>query len=141
MFKVSVIIPIFNVGHFLNKAVKSALAQPEVDEVILIEDGSKDDSLKVCQNLKAQYNNIVLLRHPKGENKGVGHSRNLGIVTAKNEFIAFLDADDWYLPDRFIIDKILFENPSIMATYSYRQLNIQMVKLSCLAAKKISLKL
>ncbi|WP_339925660.1 glycosyltransferase family 2 protein [uncultured Cyclobacterium sp.] len=118
MFKVSVIIPIYNVSSFLKKAVESALAQPEVDEVILIEDGSKDDSLKVCRNLKAEYNNIVLLRHPEGENKGVGHSRNLGIVKAKNEYIAFLDADDWYLPDRFVEDKILFKNTSIMATFS-----------------------
>lgn len=102
----------------MKKAVKSALAQSEVDEVILIEDGSKDDSLKVCQNLKAEYNKIELLRHPEGGNKGVGHSRNLGIVKAKNEFIAFLDADDWYLPGRFVKDKILFNDPSIFATFS-----------------------
>lgn len=118
MFKVSVIIPVFNVAHFVNEAVHSALSQPEVGEVILIEDGSKDQSLKVCKKLSLEFENVRLLSHPQGRNLGVCHSRNLGIKNAKFDFIAFLDADDWYLPSRFLRDSVLFENPDVMAVYS-----------------------
>jgi len=118
VFKVSVIIPVYNVALFVEKAVKSALAQPEVGEVILIEDGSKDECLNICRELTTKNEKIVLLRHPDGKNRNVCHSRNLGIINAKFEFIAFLDADDWYLPGRFSQDKILFENPEVMTTFS-----------------------
>jgi GT2 family glycosyltransferase len=73
----------------------------EVSEVLLIEDNSPDDSLAVCQALAREYNKVKLLRHPDGGNHGAGASRNLGIRHARCDYIAFLDADDWYLPNRF----------------------------------------
>nr|WP_170857004.1 glycosyltransferase family 2 protein [Algoriphagus locisalis] len=118
MFQVSVIIPVYNVGHFVEEAVKSALTQSEVAEVILVDDGSKDNSLSVCQRLSREYERVKLFTHEGGKNLGVCQSRNLGIRMAKHKFIAFLDADDWYFPARFAKDKVLFSNPAVMAVFS-----------------------
>lgn len=100
-FKVSVVIPVFNAAEFVTQAVESALAQPEIAEVLLIEDGSPDNALEVCQALAGKYDKVRLLRHPNGENRGAGASRNLGMQAAQAEYIAFLDADDYFLPGRF----------------------------------------
>ncbi len=98
---VSVIIPVFNAEAYVAEAVKSALAQPETGEVILIEDGSPDNSLQVCKALAHHHPKVRLLRHEDGRNHGAGASRNVGIRNAKFDYIAFLDADDFYLPGRF----------------------------------------
>lgn len=98
---ISVIIPVYNADQFVGEAVESALSQEETAEVVLIEDGSIDNSLAVCQVLAEQNENVRLLQHPNGGNRGAGASRNLGIKNASYDFIAFLDADDYYLPGRF----------------------------------------
>lgn len=108
--KVSVITPVYNAAEFVTRAVESALAQHEVAEVLLIEDGSPDNSLAVCQELAAKYDKVRLLRHPNGENRGAGASRNLGMQNANCEYIAFLDADDYYLPGRFTRAMEVFES-------------------------------
>ena len=118
MFLVSVIIPVFNAAKFVEHAVKSALEQSEVGEVILVEDGSKDESLAICQKLSAEFEKVRFFTHPHGANLGVCKSRNLGIRNAQFDFIAFLDADDWYLPNWFSKEKALFENPDVMVVYS-----------------------
>jgi glycosyltransferase involved in cell wall biosynthesis len=116
--KVSVIIPVYNAGKYVREAVESALLQPEVAEVILVEDGSTDDSLSKCKELEREYRRVRLFTHKGGINKGAGMSRNLGINKSKHEFIAFLDADDFYLPNRFLIAKeILEKNSSIDGVY------------------------
>ncbi|WKK67348.1 glycosyltransferase family 2 protein [Lutimonas zeaxanthinifaciens] len=108
--KISVIIPVFNAEMFLKRAVSSALDQKEVKEVLLIEDNSNDDSLKLCESLEQEFEQVHLYRHQGGINKGAGASRNLGINKSRGEFIAFLDADDFYKPDRFKKDAELFNN-------------------------------
>ncbi|PIY03241.1 MAG: glycosyltransferase family 2 protein, partial [Bacteroidetes bacterium CG_4_10_14_3_um_filter_31_20] len=74
--------------------------QPETSEVILIEDGSPDNGLDVCTSLAKKYSKVRLYRHENGENKGASASRNLGIRKANYPYVAFLDADDFYLPNR-----------------------------------------
>jgi len=108
--QISVIIPVYNAASFVTQAVESALSQPETAEVILIEDGSTDGSLQVCQKLAEKYEKVRLLQHPSGVNKGAGSSRNLGMQNAKYEYIGFLDADDFFLPDRFTETAKVFEN-------------------------------
>ncbi|GGZ12779.1 hypothetical protein GCM10007049_00590 [Echinicola pacifica] len=98
---VSVIIPVFNAECFVENAVKSAFNLKSVGEVILVEDGSTDDSFEVCQRLSADYKNVRLLYHANHKNCGAGASRNLGITSSNFPYIAFLDADDQYLPRRF----------------------------------------
>ncbi len=108
--KISVIIPVYNAAAFVEKAVKSALIQPEVGEIILVEDGSKDNSLQVCQSLAEQYKLVKLYSHSGNVNRGAGMSRNLGINKASGEYIAFLDADDFFLPHRFRAEREIFFN-------------------------------
>lgn len=98
---VGVIIPVYNAAPFLEAAVDSALSQKETAEVILVEDGSTDESLSVCRRLEEQHPSVRLVRHPEGANLGAGASRNLGIRSSSASLLAFLDADDYYLPDRF----------------------------------------
>jgi len=108
-FRVSVIIPVFNAARYLACAVESALQQPEVGEVVLAEDGSSDDSLAVAESLAARHpERVKLFRHEDGANKGPGASRNLGLQHASCPFVAFLDADDWYLPGCFAFDREAF---------------------------------
>lgn len=108
-FRVSVVIPVYNAGPFIRQAVESALAQPETAEVVLVEDHSSDDSLQVCQQLAREYPQVRLFRHPGGVNRGAGPSRNLGITNSTCPYIAFLDADDFYLPGRFTVVQQVFK--------------------------------
>ncbi len=62
-FKFSVIIPVYNAAAYVRHAVESALAQPETAEVILIEDGSPDNALEICENLASEFEKVKLLRH------------------------------------------------------------------------------
>jgi len=116
-FQVSVIIPVYNAEKFLRKAFESAVHLEEVGEVILVEDASPDNALMICQELEKEYAKVKLFRHPDGKNRGAGASRNLGIEKATCEFIAFLDADDWYLPNRFKEAKKILKNPNIDGVY------------------------
>lgn len=119
MFRVSVIIPVYNGAKFIEEAVGSAIDLPEVGEIILVEDGSKDESLIICKLLARTYSKIKFLQHPCKGNRGVSKSRNLGIKNAKFDYIAFLDADDLFLPNRFFRDKELFEhNTEVKISYS-----------------------
>ncbi len=111
-FNVSVIIPVYNAAKYVRQAVESALAQPETAEVILVEDGSPDDSLSVCWALAEKNEKVHLYQHPGGVNRGAGPSRNLGIEKSTAPLIAFLDADDFYLPGRFAVVKQRFEEYS-----------------------------
>jgi glycosyltransferase involved in cell wall biosynthesis len=118
-FSVSVIIPVFNAERFLQIAVESALALDETGEIILIEDKSQDNSLDVCKELEKRDERVKLLRHPNDANRGAGASRNLGLRHSKFEFVSFLDADDYYLNNRFKADKsILLSNPDVDGTYN-----------------------
>lgn len=116
--QISVITPVYNAAEFVTRSVESAVAQPETAEVLLIEDGSPDNSLEVCQRLAEKYDKVTLLRNPNGENRGAGASRNLGMKNAACEYIAFLDADDYYLPQRFTVPKVVFrDNPDCEGVY------------------------
>lgn len=117
--KISVIIPVFNAAPFIRKAVESALNQEETAEVLIIEDCSTDNSLEICLQLEQEYEKVRLFRHADGKNHGAGASRNKGIENASCEFVAFLDADDYYLPNRFKQDREILTNyPSIDGVYN-----------------------
>src|SRR4030042_4369188 len=89
--KVSVIIPTFNHGHYIKKAIDSLLNQTYKDfETIIIDDGSRDNT----KDIVASYGNVV--RYIYQENKGLPHARNTGIAAARGIYVAFLDADDYF---------------------------------------------
>lgn len=119
---VSVIIPIFNAGRFLEDAVESVAREKYggAKEILLVEDGSSDDSLAVARKLKTKHEDLIrLYRHPDGENRGAGASRNLGIRNTTGDFICFLDADDYWLPGMLEEStKLLYTDLSIDGVYS-----------------------
>lgn len=118
---VSVIIPVYNAEEFLRQAVESVVAERAygVKEIILVEDGSPDNSLADARQLLQYYPDLLqLYQHPGGENRGAGASRNLGIKKATGDLICFLDADDYWLPGR--LDeaiKILSTNADVDGVY------------------------
>jgi len=117
--KVSVIIPVYMAAKYVAKAVESALAQQETHEVLLIEDGSTDNSLDICKTL-VQDGRVRLLTHPGNVNLGASASRNLGIRNATMQFIAFLDADDIYVPGRFVSVRNIFNlHPDADGVYAH----------------------
>jgi glycosyltransferase involved in cell wall biosynthesis len=115
--KISVITPVYNAEKYVTQAVESALQFEEVYEVILVEDKSPDNALKVCQELAEKYDRVKLFQHPDKGNHGAGPTRNLGLENATGDFIAFLDADDYYLPNRFDAEKELFKDPKVEGVY------------------------
>lgn len=92
---VSVVIPAYNAAWCVAKAIDSVLAQDYRDfELIVVDDGSTDDTAAVL----ASYGDAIrVIRKPNG---GLSSARNAGIAAARSEFIAFLDADDWWLPGK-----------------------------------------
>ena len=97
MMNVSAVIPTFNRGHCLLRAINSILAQTTpVDEIIVVDDGSDDKTydLLVESELLDMRGQLPNIRYLYQENKGVSAARNLGIKEAENEYIALLDSDD-----------------------------------------------
>lgn len=116
---ISVIIPVYNNEDFIEKAITSALIQKEVSEVLVVNDGSTDRTSAILDTLATKHAHLKVLYHPGSSNRGRSASRNLGIQQAKNEYIAFLDSDDFYLENRFALDlQLLLEHAHIDGVYS-----------------------
>lgn len=97
--KYSVIIPVFNVEKYINRCVKSILSQRYNDlEIILIDNGSEDNSGILCDSYAERYSNITTYHIPNG---GVSSARNFGLAKAQGEFICFVDADDYLVGNLF----------------------------------------
>jgi glycosyltransferase involved in cell wall biosynthesis len=118
-FNVSVIIPVYNCESYIEKAIISALNQPEVLEIVVVNDGSTDNTEVILDRLVTENQKIKVFHHLNKANKGRSATRNLGIKQAKGNYIAFLDADDYYLPNRFANDKIILEiNKKVDGVYN-----------------------
>lgn len=97
----SVVIPVYNAEKYINKCVESILQQSfENYEVVLVDDGSIDRSMKICKEL-AKKDDRVSLIHQK--NQGVSAARNKGISMAKGRYIIFVDADDYIRADTLMV--------------------------------------
>lgn len=97
--KVSIIIPVYNGMPFLDKCIDSVVNQTYKNvEIILSNDGSKDDSLKKMKEFKKKYKNIIIDSH---DNVGLSETRNLALKHASGEYVTYLDVDD-YLDYDFI---------------------------------------
>lgn len=95
----SVIVPIYNVEKYLSRCIDSILNQSLKNiEIILVNDGSPDNSSKICEKYAKEYTNIKIVNK---ENQGLGYARNSGLDVASGEFIAFVDSDDTIHPDMY----------------------------------------
>ena len=115
--KYSVIIPVYNVENYLPRCIDSLLAQNYADlEILLIDNGSNDQSGQICENYAAQFSNITAYHIP---NKGVGSARNFGLSKAKGEFICFVDADDYLVGNLFSDVESQLDSQLDLLVFSY----------------------
>lgn len=110
---VSVVIPSYNHAPYLKAAIESALQQTEPClEIIVVDDGSKDNSVEICQDYQRQYDNK--LRFFSQKNQGAHKALNKGIQEASGEYIAVLNSDDVFLPRKLErCQEVLHKNPQI----------------------------
>lgn len=98
MDRVSVVIPLFNHAKYIKKAIESVMSQGEVvRELIVIDDGSVDDSLEIAMSLAKSYEKLRVLHHA---NRGAHATINRGIEESSGELISILNSDDFYLEER-----------------------------------------
>jgi glycosyltransferase involved in cell wall biosynthesis len=100
--RVSVVVPFYNTERFLDEAIRSVIGQTWTDwELLLVDDGSTDGGSAIArQHAAADPDRIRYLEHPRHCNRGQHASRNLGIQHATGEYLALLDADDIWLPEK-----------------------------------------
>lgn len=95
----SVIIPIYNTRNYLDECVSSVLSQSLKNiEIILVDDESPDNAGKKCDDLKTKHENIKVIHKQNG---GLGYARNSGLELAEGKYVAFLDSDDYVLPNYY----------------------------------------
>lgn len=118
MIKVSVVIPAYNVSTFIEDAINSVLAQSYDNfEVIVVDDGSTDDTASIVKRYDDWRIRLVSQR-----NRGLAGARNTGIGLAEGEYVAFLDADDLWRPEKLREHvQHLDENPEVGVSYSVSQ--------------------
>lgn len=121
---ISVIIPAYNCGQYIEQAIGSALLQTikEEVEVIVIDDASTDGTKEIVKQITAERSGRSLIYHRSEVNLGVAESRNTGIRMAKGEFLAFLDADDWWDLDKLEKQAALQRRTGAHLIYTGREL-------------------
>ncbi len=138
---VSIVIPAYNAEAFLPMALTSALLQEGVSfEILVVDDGSKDRTADIVRESSSRNpDSVFLLQHLNGENRGVSQSRLLGISQARGEYVAFLDADDCFLPGKLRQQvNFLNSNPDVILSHtSARLLNDDVGKFRQISANKI----
>jgi glycosyltransferase involved in cell wall biosynthesis len=99
---ISIVTCFFNAERFFEEAIQSVLAQTYTNwELLLVDDGSTDSSIQIAKRYAEQnFGKVIYLEHEDHQNRGKSTSRNLGIRHAKGKYIAFLDADDIFLPQK-----------------------------------------
>ncbi|EGO6689884.1 glycosyltransferase, partial [Enterococcus faecalis] len=105
MPKISIIVPVYNVEKYLEKCVRSILAQTFTDfELILVDDGSPDSSGAMCDQFAEQDQRVKVIHK---ENGGLSDARNAGIEIATGEYLGFVDSDDYIADDMY---ELLYTN-------------------------------
>ena len=110
---ISVIVPVYNVEKYLEKCVQSVLAQTFKEiEILLIDDGSKDASGRLCDQYALKDGRIRVIHK---ENGGLSDARNRGIMEARGDYLSFIDGDDYIEPDMLgsLYDNLIRENADV----------------------------
>lgn len=103
----SIIIPVYNVGIYLHQCINSLLCKNNDYEIILVDDGSTDNSPQICDEYASKYEFIHSFHK---ENRGVSSARNWGIERAKGEYIYFVDGDDYVIGIDYLINTLQKED-------------------------------
>ena len=126
---VSVVIPVYNMEAHILRAAESVLWQPRADflELLLVDDGSKDKSGMICDQIALTYHSFRSVRVFHKENGGASSAMNLGIQEASGKYICFLDADDWWEPG-FFDDQLIkmLEEDFDIYNFSYQSVSPDM---------------
>lgn len=118
--KVSVVMPAYNSGRFITEAISSVLAQTYSNwELLIVDDASTDATAELLQNFR-QDDRIKIFRF--SENKGTQFSRNKAIEEASGDFIAFLDADDLWKPEKLYLQLQMMQTNKLPACFSSYEL-------------------
>ena len=116
MKKLSAIVPVYNIDDYLQRCLESLVHQTlDSYEIIIVNDGSTDKSLEICEDYKKRYPDLIIIYSK--ENGGLSDARNYGIAKANGDFLAFIDGDDWIDHNMFadMYDKALETNADIVA--------------------------
>jgi len=114
---VDVIMPNYNKAQYLEESISSVINQKYINwKLIIIDNFSNDDSIKIINNFRIRENRIKLVSFKK--NKGVAFSRNLGIRLSKSEYIAFLDSDDYWSSTKLFEQINFMENKNCVFSYT-----------------------
>lgn len=117
---VSVIVPLYEAEQFMKKCVDSLLNQTYDNvEIILVNDGSKDNTVNICKEYEKEHSNIIVVDAPHG---GVSVTRNIGLHYIKGDYFTFVDSDDWVEPT-FVEDMIekIIKNDAELAVCGYKK--------------------
>lgn len=116
MPKISVIIPVYNASSFISKCIKSVLNQTYNDfELILINDGSTDNTLNICNTFAKNDSRIIIISK---KNEGVSIARNIGIDNSSGDYITFIDADDYI--EKFHLENLIVNSDSDFVFTGYK---------------------
>lgn len=139
---ISIIVPIFNSENYLSDCVDSIINQTyKKTEIILVNDGSTDDSLEICRKYVAKYKRVKLINQP---NQGVSSARNSGIGMSRGEFIGFVDSDDTIEPDMYekLIENISDgDDASVLVLNSVKKSELQNNEVEKIDSKEALLKI
>ena len=118
---VSIIIPVYNAEEYLDRCIQSIIAQRYRDwSLILIDDGSSDNSRKICEQYASIEPRISYLSQ---KNAGVSSARNRGLGLLRTEYFTFIDADDWISPDYLskLLRAVVFKDSCDMVICNYKE--------------------
>ncbi len=102
--KMSAVMPNYNGAQFLSRSIQSLLDQSEAfDEIIIVDDGSTDESVRMIESYVQQYPHVRLIKHAK--NQGVNAATNTGLAHASGDYILFCATDDWFGPNVVAVSK------------------------------------
>ena len=118
---VSVIMPAYNSEVFISESIQSVINQTYPNwELLVIDDASSDSTKKIAEKFSSEDSRIRFFQN--SSNSGTHHSRNRGIKAASGDFIAFLDADDLWKPEKLEKQLIILSKPNIAACFSSYEL-------------------
>ena len=132
---ITIIVPVYNIENYLHQCIDSLLAQTYSNlEIILVDDGSKDNSGKICDDYAFVDSRIRVIHKSNG---GLSDARNIGLSLAMGEYIGFVDSDDWIDPDMYelLLNSAIETGSYITVCGYYREYVNQ--KLECCSKKKV----